>query len=206
MKRGAGLVRSLARPGGNITGTSILANELNGKRLELLMEVLKDARQIAALSDPRITTPKHLQILRDGAQSHGVELAVYEAATPEEIVPAIDAASKAGAQAMNVLATPLFSSNSRQIVDRTAMLRLPTIYQWPEIAEDGGLLAYGPRITRVYRQMANQLFKLMRGAKPAELPIEQPTVFELVANLRTAQAMGLDLPATFLARADEVIE
>jgi putative ABC transport system substrate-binding protein len=203
---GTGLVRSLARPGGNITGTSILANELNGKRLELLMEAFKDARQIAVLSDPRITTSKQLQILSDGAQAHTVKVAVYEAATQEEIVPAIDAASKAGAQAMNVLATPLFSSNSRRIVDRTAVLRLPTIYQWPEIAEDGGLLAYGPRITRVYRQMANQFFKLMRGAKPADLPIEQPTVFDLVANLKTAQTMGINLPATFLARVDTMIE
>ena len=87
-----------------------------------------------------------------------------------------------------------------------ATLRLPAIYQWPEIAEDGGLLAYGPRITRVYRQMARQLFKLVHGTKPADLPVEQPTVFELVANIKAAQAMGLDLPATFLARVDTVIE
>ena len=96
------------------------------------MEVFKDARQIAVLSDPRITTPKHLNTLRDAAHSNGVDLAVYEAATPEEIVPAIDAASGAGAQALNVLATPLFSFNSRRIVERT----VPAMYQWPEIAED----------------------------------------------------------------------
>jgi ABC-type uncharacterized transport system substrate-binding protein len=203
---GAGLVRSLARPGGNITGVSILSTELNSKRLELLMEALKDARPIALLSDPRITSPKHLQSLRNVARSHGVELAVYEAATPEEIVPAIDAASKGGAQAMNVLATPLFSFNSRRVVDRAAALRLPAIYQWPEIADNGGLLAYGPRITRMYRQMARQLIKLMRGAKPADLPVEQPAVFELVANLKTARAIGLDLQGTFLTRVDVLIE
>ena len=203
---GAGLVRSLASPRGNITGVSILATELNGKRLELLMEVFKDARQMAVLSDPRITTPKHLNTLRDAAHSNGVDLAVYEAATPEEIVPAIDAASGAGAQALNVLATPLFSFNSRRIVERTMTKRLPAMYQWPEIAEDNGLLAYGPRITQMYRQMARQLIKLMHGAKPADIPVEQSTVFTLVVNLKTAQAMGLDLPATFLARADEVIE
>jgi putative ABC transport system substrate-binding protein len=203
---GAGLVRSLASPRGNITGVSILATELNGKRLELLMEAFKDAHQIGVLSDPRITTSKHLNILRDAAHSNGVGLTVYEAATPEEIVPAIDAASAAGAEALNVLATPLFSFNSGRIVERTMTKRLPAIYQWPEIAEDDGLLAYGPRITQMYRQMARQLVKLMHGVKPADIPVEQSTVFTLVANLKTAHAMGIDLPATFLARADEVIE
>jgi len=203
---GAGLVRSLARPSGNLTGVSILATELNGKRLELLMDARNDARHIAVLSDPRITTAKHLKILRDAAQSRGVELVVYEVATPEGITPAIESASKAGAQAMNILATPLFSFNSRRIIDQTASLRLPAIYQWPETAEDGGLLAYGPRITRMYRQMARQLVKLMHGAKLADVPVEQPTVFELVANLKTAHAMGLQLPEPFLSRADEVIE
>lgn len=107
---------------------------------------------------------------------------------------------------MNVLATALFSFNSRRIVEHTLSLRLPAIYQWPEIADDGGLLAYGPRITQIYRQLARQLVKLMRDVKPADIPVEQPTVFELVVNLKTAQAMGLDLPATFLTRADAVIE
>ena len=113
---------------------------------------------------------------------------------------------QAVAQAMNVLASPLFSFNSRQIVDQLALLRLPAIYQWPEIAEQGGLLAYGPRITRTYRQMARQLMRLMRGANMADAPVEQPTVFELVANLKTARAMDLQLPESFLTRADEVIE
>jgi putative ABC transport system substrate-binding protein len=191
---GAGFVRSLARPGGNITGISILATELNGKRLELLMDAFKDARRIDILSDPRITTANHLKILRDAAQSHGVELAVHEATTPEDIAPAIQGASKAGTQGMSVLASPLFSFNSRRIVDQMALLRLPAIYQWPEIAEDGGLLAYGPRITQMYRQMARQLVKLMHGVKLADVPVEQPTVFELVVNLKTAHAMDLHLP------------
>jgi putative tryptophan/tyrosine transport system substrate-binding protein len=203
---GAGLVRSLARPSGNITGISILATELNAKRLELLMEVFKDTRRMAALSDPRDTTSRHLEILRNEAHSRGVELAVYEASTPEEIVPAIDAASRAGAQALNVLSSALFSFYSRRIVEHTLALRLPAIHQWPEIADDGGLLAYGPRITLIYRQLARQLIKLMHDVKPTDIPVEQPTVFELVVNLKTAQAMGLDLPATFLTRADAVIE
>lgn len=203
---GAGLVRSLAHPGGNITGISILSTELNGKRLEILMDAFSDAHRMAVLSDPRVITPKHLKKLQDEARSHNVELAVYEAATPKEIAPAVGAASKAGAQALNVLASPLFSFNSRRIVERTIAARLPAIYQWPEIAEEGGLLAYGPRITLLYRQMARQLFKLMHGAKAADLPVEQPTVFELVANLKAAREIGLDLPKPFLTRADKVIE
>jgi putative ABC transport system substrate-binding protein len=203
---GAGFVRSLARPGGNIIGISILATELNSKRLELLMDALANARRIAVLSDSRITTPQHITMLRSAARSRDVELDVYEASTPEGIAPAIEAAAKGGAQAMNVLASPLLSFNSRQIVDHLALLRLPAIYQWPEIAEEGGLLAYGPRITRTYRQMARQLMRLMRGGKIADAPVEQPTVFELLANLKTARAMDLQLPESLLTRLDEVIE
>jgi putative ABC transport system substrate-binding protein len=131
-------------------------------------------RLVQLLSDPRVTTPRHLEILRNAAHSHGVELAVFEASTPEEIVPAIDAASRAGAQALNVLATGLFSSNSRRVVEHTLALRLPAIYQWPEIADDGGLLAYGPRITRIYRQLARQLIKLMRDVKPVDIRSNNP--------------------------------
>ena len=131
---------------------------------------------------------------------------IYEAGTQEAIVPAIENASKAGAQAMNILATPLFSFNMRRIIDQMALLRLPAMYQWPEDAEDGGLLAYGPRITQVYRQLGRQLLKLMRGVNIADVPIEQPTVFELVVNLKTAQALNLHLPETFLTRADQMIE
>jgi putative ABC transport system substrate-binding protein len=105
-----------------------------------------------------------------------------------------------------VLASPLLSFNSRKIVEHVLAKRLPVIFQWPEVVEDGGLLAYGPRITQMYRQMARQLFKLMQGAKPSDISVEQPTVFELATNLKTAHAMGLDLPASFLNRADEVIE
>src|SRR5262249_1030950 len=154
-----------------------LSSELNAKRLDLVVEALTNAHRIAVLSDPRITTPDQLKVLRNGAQLHGIELVGYEASTPEQIVPAIELASKEGAQGVNVLATPLFSFNSQRIVDSMAVLHLPAIYQWPEIAEDGGFLAYGPRLTRMYQQMARQLIKLMHGVNVAELPVEQPTVF-----------------------------
>src|SRR5262249_1361565 len=119
---------------------------------------------------------------------------------------AIDAAKAGGAQGLNVLASPLLHGSRRTIFAHTTELHLPAIYQWPETALEGGLLAYGPRFSDVFRQLARQLVKVMRGAKPAELPVEQPTKFELVVNLRTAKAIGLNFPPTLLARADEVIE
>jgi putative ABC transport system substrate-binding protein len=132
---------------------------------------------------------------------------VHEVRTAEQIASAVDAAKASGSAALNVLATPLFFNNRQIIFERTATLRLPAIYQWPEIARDGGLIAYGPSIMKIYRrQLAPMLAKLLRGANPAELPVEQPTEFDLVTNLRTARALGLTVPASLLARADEVIE
>ncbi len=122
------------------------------------------------------------------------------------IGPAIDAAHAAGAAALNVLASPLLHSNRLAIIVRTAALRLPAIYQWPETAEEGGLLAYGPRFSEFFRQLARQLARVLRGAKPEDTPVEQPTKFELVVNLKTAKAIGLEIEAARLTRADEVIE
>jgi putative tryptophan/tyrosine transport system substrate-binding protein len=201
-----GVVSSLAHPEGNTTGISILATELDGKRLELLAELVPAARHIAALADPRVTAPEQLQALQDAARTRGIELSVHLAAKAQEIVPAIDAAQASGAQALNVLAASLLNANQLAIIERTAMLKLPAIYQWPENAEAGGLAAYGPRFTEVHRQRARQLVKIFRGAKPADVPVEQPTKFELAINLKTAKALGLTVPATLLARADVVIE
>jgi putative ABC transport system substrate-binding protein len=122
-------------------------------------------------------------------------------------VAAIDAAKASGAAALNVLASPILFSSRKIIMEHVAALRLPTIYQWPETAEEGGFAGYGPRIVQLYRElMTRQLVKILRGAKPADLPVEQPTKFELVINLKTAKALGNDVPPTILARADEVIE
>ena len=136
----------------------------------------------------------------------GIELSVYRASKPEEIIPAIDAVQASGAQALNVLASPFVYANRQLILERMGALQLPAIYQWPEIAEDGGLAAYGPRITGVVRQIARQLAKILRGAKPGDIPVEQPTQFELVVNLKTAKALDLTVPPSILARADEAIE
>ena len=203
---GAGLAASLARPGGNVTGISLLSPELDGKRQELLIEAVPQTRQMATLVDSNITPQHHLETLRDAAQSRGVTLSFLMVAKPNEIVPALAEARAKGAGAINILATPLFFINRKQIIDQTAKLRLPAIYQWPEMAEEGGLLAYGSRFTQVYRQRARQIVRILNGAKATDVPIEQPTNFELVINLKTAKSIGHEVPAGLVLRADEVIE
>jgi putative tryptophan/tyrosine transport system substrate-binding protein len=144
--------------------------------------------------------------LQDAAGTRGIELSVYWVSKPEEIVPAIDKAQASGVRALNVLGSPIFFANQRLIIERTAALKLPAIYQWPEIAEAGGLGGYGPRITGVFRERARQPAKILRGAKPADIPVEQPYKFELVINLKTAKALSLTVPPLLLAQADKVIE
>jgi putative ABC transport system substrate-binding protein len=161
---------------------------------------------MVALVDPGTAAPLQLEALRQATARRGVELLVLPIVSSEEIAASIDKASDGGATALNVLASPLLNRHRRLIIERCAALRLPTIYQWPETAEEGGLAAYGPRFTGIYRQLAGQLVKLLRGAKPADLPVEQPTRFELVVNLKTANALGLTIPPSILGRADEVIE
>jgi putative tryptophan/tyrosine transport system substrate-binding protein len=202
----AGLVDSLARPGGNTTGISLLSPELDGKRQDILMEAVPGARRMAALADSRVTPTPHLETLQEAARARGVALSVFGIAKFEEIVPAIDSAKASGADALNVLATPLFFANSRVIIERVAALRLPAIYQWPDMAEQGGLAGYGPRFTQIYRQRARMVVKVLRGASPADLPVEQPTTFELVINLKAAKAIGHEVPAGLVLRADKVIE
>src|SRR5215813_1408412 len=205
-----GLVTSLARPGGNITGISLLSPELDGKRQDLLIEAVPGARRIAAMADSRATPTYHLQALQHGARSRGVELSVFAVGGPEEIASAIEAAKAAGAEALNFLATPLFSvpgSRGNQIVmERIAAVRLPAIFQWPETAEAGALVGYGARFADMYRQRARIAVKILRGAKPADIPVEIPDRYELVINLRAAKAIGHEVSASLVLRADKVIE
>ena len=154
---------------------------------------------------PRLTQA-HLQALQDATRARGVEVAVFSAGTPELIAPTMDKAKEWGATALNVLSTPLFSINRRLVIERAAALGLPAIYEWPEMAEEGGLIAYGPRLTLIYRQLARLIVKVLRGIKPEDLPVEQPTKFELVVNLKTAKALGLTIPEPLLLRADKLIE
>ena len=204
---GSGLVSSLARPGGNTTGISILATELDGKRQEILIEAVPGLRRMAVLADSNATGSRQLQALQDAARARGIELSIHQIASAEEITAAIDAAKASGAAALNVLSSPFLYGNRQIVMQRVAALRLPAIYQFPEEAEEGGFVAYGPRLIPIFRDlMAQQLAKLLRGVKPADIPIEQPTKFELVINLKTANALGITVPATLVARADKVIE
>src|SRR5215469_9283279 len=207
---GEGLVASLARPGTNITGISLLSPELDGKRQEILIEAVPGARRIAAMADSRQTPPYHLQALQHAARSRGVELSVIGVSSPEKIAAAIDVAKTAGAEALNFLATPLFSlpgTRSNAIVmERIAAVRLPSMFQWPETVEAGALAGYGPRFAEMYRQRARMVARILRGANPADTPVEQPARFQLVINLKAAKALGYEVPAGLVLRADEVIE
>jgi putative tryptophan/tyrosine transport system substrate-binding protein len=203
---GEGLVASLAKPGGNVTGISLLSPELDDKRQDILIDAVPGIRRMAALADSAITLKRHLQQQQEVARARGVELLIFTVAKPEEIAPALDEAKARGAEAVNFLATPLQLLSRGLIFDRIAATRIPAIYQWPDMAEEGGLIGYGPRFTQVYRQRARQITKVLRGAKPSDVPVEQPSTFEMVINLRTAKAIGHDIPAGLLLRADKVIE
>jgi len=201
-----GLVSSLARPDRNTTGISLISPDLDGKRGDLLVDALPGLRHVAVLADPIAVKPEHLQALADSAKARGFELSVYFAKTREEIAPALDAAKSSGAGAINVLATTLFFYNRGLVIERTRVLRLPAIYQWPDLAEQGGLIGYGPRMTGVFRLLGRQLARILRGTSPGDIPIEQPSKFELVVNLKTAKEIGIEIPANFSLRADKVIE
>ena len=204
---GLRLVNSLARPGGNTTGVSILAADLDGKRQEILIDAVPGLRRMAIIADSNATGSSQLQALQDAAHARGVELSIHRIARAEEITAAIDAAKASGAAAVNILSSPFLYSNRGIVMERVAALSLPAIYQFPEEAEEGGFVAYGPRLVEIFRELiARQLVKVLRGVKPADLPIEQPTKFELVINLKSAKALGLEVPSHLLQLADEVIE
>jgi putative ABC transport system substrate-binding protein len=204
---GSRLVNSLARPDGNITGFSLLASELDGKRQELLIEAVPGLRRMATFADSTTSSLQHLQALQSAARARQVELTIHQIANAAEIAPAFEAAIAANAAAFNVLASPLLFSNRRIILDRATAQRMPTIFQWPEVAEEDALIGYGPRLTDLWRNsVAPQVVRILRGAKPAELPVQQPTTFELVINLRTAKAIGHEIPAQLVLRADKLIE
>jgi ABC-type uncharacterized transport system substrate-binding protein len=201
-----GLVSSFARPDGNVTGVSLISTDLDGKRGDLLLEALPGLRHVAVLADSNVDKLSHLQDLMDSAEARGIELSVFSAKTSEEIVPALDAAKSSGAGAINVLATILFYLNRRLVIQRARELRLPAIYQFPDMAEQGGLIGYGPPLTELMRLQGRQLVKILRGTKPGDIPVEQPSRFELVVNLQTAKEIGLEIPPSFIPRADKLIE
>jgi putative tryptophan/tyrosine transport system substrate-binding protein len=202
---GSGLVNSMARPEGNTTSVSFLASDLDGKRQEILIEAVPGIRQMAALADANQTSTK-LDALQEAARARDIELSIYRVASAQEIAAAIDTAKASGATALNFLASPMFFGLRQLIFERALALRLPAMYQFPEMAQEGGFAAYGASILQWAVIQARQAIQLLRGTKVADIPVEHPTKFELVINLKTANAMGVTVPETLLARADKVIE
>ena len=205
---GSGLVTSLARPDGNTTGVSILVYEADGKRQDILIEAVPGLRLMAVLIDINSNThAAQLDALQEAAHAHNVEFSIHRVARGEEIAAAIDSAQASSTTALNILASPLFHANRHLIMERAAAARLPTIYEFPETAEEGGFAAYGPRRSQLFSEiMAQQIVQVLRGTKVADIPVEQATKFELVINLKTAKGIGVTVPATLVARADKVIE
>jgi putative ABC transport system substrate-binding protein len=202
-----GLVSSLARPNGNTTGVSFQAVETEAKRQEILIEAVHGLRRMGILADVNYTTAVKIDELQKASQSHDVELSIHRVARAEEIVSAIDNAQASGCTAPHVLSSPLFYTYRQLIVDRATAARLPTIYEFPETAEEGGFAAYGPRMGELFlKVMPRQLLQLLQGIKVADVPVELPTHVELVINLKAANAMGLKVPPSLLLRADKVIE
>jgi putative ABC transport system substrate-binding protein len=203
---GTGLVESLARPGSNVTGLSNQLVDLVGKRIEMLREILPGLRTLAIMANVGNPAPMlEMGEVSSTARTLGLEAATFEIRRAEDIAPAFDAL-KGRADALYVCVDPLLNTNRVRINTLAQGARLPTMYGLREYVEAGGLVSYGPNILNQYRRAAEYVDKILRGAKPADLPVEQPTKFDFVINLTTAKALGLDVPPTLLARADEVIE
>jgi putative tryptophan/tyrosine transport system substrate-binding protein len=203
---GSGLVASLARPGGNITGLSIQQTDLNGKRLELMREVLPDLRRLAIMAN--VDAPIAVQDMREvqtAARTLGFEVATFEIRRAEDIAPGFEGLN-GRADALYVCGDPLMDTHRVRINMLALAARLPTMHGVREYVEAGGLMSYGASFTSLFRRTADLVDKILRGAKPSDIPVEQPTKFELVINVKTAKALGLTVPPSLLARADEVIE
>jgi putative ABC transport system substrate-binding protein len=203
----SGFAASLARPGGNITGLSAEYPEISGKQLELLKEIVPRLSRVAVLGNS--TQPGNPQELREvelAAKAFGVKLQYLDVLSPKDIETAFRAASKGHADAVLVLASQLVTSHPKQFVELAAKSRLPAIYWSPEFVEAGGLMSYSVNITDLFRRAATYVDKILKGAKPADLPVEQPTKFEFVINLKAAKQIGLTIPPNVLARAGRVIK
>jgi putative tryptophan/tyrosine transport system substrate-binding protein len=207
---GSGLVTSLARPGGNVTGLSLLTPELVGKCLEQLKQAVPGVTRVAVLWSPGALGERTEKDMLKGAEVAGRELGVrlqfVEARGPKDFDRAFSDMTRARAGALTVLASVMFTNERRRLVDLAAKHRLPAVYSLREFVDAGGLMAYGPNLADLFRRAAVYVDKILKGAKPADLPVEQPTTFELVINLKTAKALGLTIPQSLLQRADQVIQ
>lgn len=203
----SGLVTTLARPGGNVTGLSSQSVDTEAKRLELLRELTPGLKRIAALSNMGTpNSPPQWKEIETAARSLGIESQLLDVRRPEDLQTAFDAASRQHADALVVGQDGLLQSNRKRIVDLAMAHRLPAIYRSMEFVEAGGLIGYGPHYPDLYRRTALYVDKILKGARPGDIPIEQPTRFELVINLKTAKALGIAIPQSILLRADQLIE
>jgi ABC-type uncharacterized transport system substrate-binding protein len=201
----AKLVTNMRNPGGNITGVSVMGTELDAKRLEILAELLPARSTVLLLADPT-THRESRPALNATAATLGLTLREAIVGTPEQIERTMREAKDQGAAGMNVLSSALFFALRGHIIALAAKLGLPAIYQWPEIADEGGLIAYGPSLRGAFRQVTTIVDKVLKGAKPSDIPVEQPTRFSLVINLKTANALGVTFPPLTLVRADRAID
>jgi putative ABC transport system substrate-binding protein len=203
---GEGLVTSLARPGGNLTGMSLQFTDLAGKRLELLREVLPNLHRLAILANVGYPAAVlEMGKVQATARTVGIDVATFEIRRAEDIVPAFESLNSV-ADALYVVGDPLVETNRVRIITLPLGARLPTMYPFREFVEAGGLMSYGPNVAELFRRAADFVDKILRGTKPADIPVEQPTKFDLIINLTTAKALGLAIPESFLLRANEVIE
>ena len=204
---GSGLVSNLARPEANVTGLSFMSPDLDGKRLQLLKEVVPQVARVAVIWDAANPYPaRAFKETERAAQILGIEVHSLEVRGPDDFAGAFDAMKRLQPDALFAIGDPLISDSRRQIVDFASNQRLPAMYPLREYVEVGGLMSYGSSISDMVRRAAGYVDKILKGAKPEDLPVEQPTKFELVINLKAAKALGLTIPPLLLARADEVIE
>jgi ABC-type uncharacterized transport system substrate-binding protein len=202
-----GFITSLARPGGNVTGLTMLARELSGKRLELLKEAVSRLSRVAVFSNPKNRShPRALDELKAAAVSLGVQVQPIDVSASNEFESAFSTMSKVKSQALLVQPDAMFNAQQEHIVTPANKNRLPTIFYSSELVQAGGLMSYGVYLPDLYRRAASYADKILKGAKPAELPVEQPTKFEFVINLKTGKQIGLTIPPNVLARADKVIK
>lgn len=202
-----GLVASFARPGGNLTGVSLIIGELYPKRLELLCELLPQARVIALLVSPEgMDTEGVIRGVQEAGRVRNVQIRVWKAASQAEIDVTFGDVVQQHVDALIVSANPFFDTHRDQLLGLAARNAVPAIYAWRDFVKTGGLIGYGPSLADVSRQLGNYTGKILKGAKPADLPVQRPTKFELAINLKTARALGLVVPQSLLALADEVIE
>ena len=202
---GDGIIESLARPGGNVTGLSMANSKLESKRLEILRDAFPALKRVAILHDPTMGN-SGLDDAQSGARALSLEALIFETNDPAQFATIFAEAADKGANGLAVMASPLFYFHRSLLIDLAAQHRLPSIWEAAVFVKDGGLLSYGPSFPDMYRRAAGYVAKILSGARPNVLPVEQPIKFELAINMKTARLLGVDIPPALLARADEVIE